>query len=518
MFAMIADTRLCGAAPGAVLRSQTVRYNRCNRPIRTHLLIGLLTLAAIAIPAESHASDLPALHVQGRHFVDDSGRVVILRGLNISGNSKVPPFHPGAGAADLDRVAALGMNAIRLLFIWEAYEPHPGQYRDDYLASLRKVAEMAAARGIYTIVDFHQDGFSRYCSRGTGAGFPAWTVTKRGTLAAPDNSVNSSKWPILMITDPIMHKSFTDFYADTNGARTAFLRTVDRVAMSLADVKGIAGYDLLNEPWGDEKTELAPLYEDMARVIRARHASAIIFVEGNITTNCGLDTGLPQPRYTGFAYAPHYYKPLTMILKGWRSSALPIDLAFRHMEGRAAEWNCPLFLGEFGVCANATNAEMYITALYDRIDAALASSTQWNLTPGWTPEYKDGWNGEDLCILDRQGKLRHNFVPRPYPRLTAGSPVSFTYTDSRGSAERSLTYTWVNRPELGATEIALPEMLFRTGTRVQVLTRGVSVQAIHDFNRRAIVCRSDYTGTISIRVFEPGTAVVAQGRRGILSR
>ena len=414
---------------------------------------------------------------------------MILRGVNLSGDAKVPPFLPKMGPRDLDRIASLGMNVIRLVFIWEAYEPYPGQHDDSYLACLRRIAEEAAARGIYTIIDVHQDGFSRHASRGAGDGFPSWAVSRRGTPSIPDNSPACSKWPILMASDPTTHKSFDDFFADAGGVRTSFLAMVGRVATAFAGVPGVIGYDLLNEPWGDEATDLAPLYDEMAAAIRGPHPSAILLVEGHITTNCGKATKLPRPGYGGFAYAPHYYKPLTILLKGWRSGCAPIDHAFDQMTGQSSRWDCPLFLGEFGVAASATNAGAYIAAIYDRLDALLASGAQWNLTPGWTPTRKDGWNGEDFSIVDGSGRLRANFHPRPYPRATSGMPTCFEYREGDApTAGRSLVFTWVNNPALGETEIAVPDGLFRPGTTLEKSSTDVVVT--HDPARRALICRS----------------------------
>ena len=85
--------------------------------------------------------------------------------------------------------------------------------------------------------------------------------------------------------------------------------------------------------------------------------------------------------------------------------------------------------------AEARNAGDYVAAIYDRMDACLASGAQWNYSPRWNERDKDGWNGEDFSILDSSASVRPNFRPRPYPRHTAGLPLAFRFDDGRsGSA------------------------------------------------------------------------------------
>src|SRR5262245_54915172 len=81
--------------------------------------------APASAAAAQNAANPPVLRVEGRHFVGSDGRVVLLRGVNIGSGGKLPPFPTPDDPGLLDRIYELGFNAIRLAFIWEAYEPEP---------------------------------------------------------------------------------------------------------------------------------------------------------------------------------------------------------------------------------------------------------------------------------------------------------------------------------------------------------------------------------------------------------
>ncbi len=454
------------------------------------------------LPPAMAAAPVPLIRAVGRHFVDPAGRVVILRGVSLSGGSKVPPFRAIDTEADLDPLPRVGFNVIRLLFLWEAYEPLPGCYDEQYLASLAAVARAAWDRGMYVIVDFHQDGFSRYTSRGSGDGFPGWAVSPRGRPSRPDNSARAYYWPLLMANDPTTYKSFADFYADTYGVRTRYMHMVARVARAFAALPGVIGYDMLNEPWGNEPRELAPLYCETAAAIQAEHPSALLFIEGQLTTNAGVQTRLPRLPVANLVYAPHYYKPLPIVLGRWYGVERHIDRAFVNMTTLAESWNVPLFLGEFGMPADVENTGDYMTAVYDRLDAFLASGAQWNYTPTWTEQARDGWNSENFNILDRSGAARSNFRPRPYPRLTAGLPLRFTYQEAQ-PPERgpSLEFLWVHSPERGDTELFVPALLFPPGSALTIDPADVACR--YDTSRQVLVCRAPRPATIFLRLTGP---------------
>jgi endoglycosylceramidase len=464
-----------------------------------------LTILAAGTGAEGQATtqaagnETPLLRTVGRHFIDRQGRVVILRGVNLSGDAKVPPFLPCSSTADLDRIAELGFNAVRMLFVWEAYEPVEGVYNDAYLAQLQQIAAAAWARGIYVIVDIHQDGFSRHTSRGAGDGFPRWAVSRRGTPAIPDNSARCRNWPILMAADRTTHRSFDDFYANVRGVRSRYLMMLARVSGAFARTPGVVGYDLLNEPWGDERLEIGPLYRDAGEIIRAQHPGALLFLEGHVTTNCGVATRLPRPASANVVYAPHYYRPLTIALNRWHGMTLGMNHAFRTMTATAQEWNAPLFLGEFGVAAEARGACDYSAAIYDRMDACLASGAQWCYSPRWNDRDKDGWNGEDFSILDSRGAVRPSFRPRPYPRHTAGQPIAFRYDDGRSSGgHASFVFSWEHRPEIGATEFFVPSSIFPSGASIEVSDPGLICS--RDEARQVLLCQGARPSVVSVKM------------------
>ncbi|HEY4944311.1 MAG TPA: cellulase family glycosylhydrolase [Rhizomicrobium sp.] len=141
------------------------------------------------------------LGMKGRWFVDESGRRVILRGVNLGGDCKVPwpdggtehpsdfsdhrtvsfigrPFPLTEADEHLARLKHWGFNCLRLLTTWEAVEhAGPGQYDKAYLDYFEDVARRAGRFGLYVFVDFHQDVWSRMSG---GDGAPGWTFEAVG--------------------------------------------------------------------------------------------------------------------------------------------------------------------------------------------------------------------------------------------------------------------------------------------------------------------------------------------------
>ncbi|HXC55872.1 MAG TPA: cellulase family glycosylhydrolase [Rhizomicrobium sp.] len=146
-------------------------------------------------------SPLPKLGMKGRWFVDAAGRRVILRGVNLGGDCKVPfpdggtdrpsdfsdhrtvsfigrPFALAEADEHLARLRHWGFNCLRLLTTWEAVaHAGPGQYDEAYLDYFAAVCAKAGEFGLYVFVDFHQDVWSRMSG---GDGAPGWTFEAVG--------------------------------------------------------------------------------------------------------------------------------------------------------------------------------------------------------------------------------------------------------------------------------------------------------------------------------------------------
>ncbi len=400
-------------------------------------------------PSEEVDSAANPLVAQGPYFRDSQGGVVFLRGVNVAGNSKVPPFTGITSKSELEKLPALGVNTLRLLFTWEAFEPEKGEYSEDYLAYYQRVVRWADQLNLYVIVDFHQDAYSRYSLEGCGEGFPPWALTPEVQPAVPDNGESCSSWGIQMILDASLATTWSHFHSDKYGAKGAYLDMVEKVAKEMAAFDNIIGYELINEPWGSDE-ELFTLFQQVGHRIRNQDRGAVLFVPAHALVSGGTrEDTIDMPDFDNMVYSPHYYNGAVLFLKSWGGADPSGQLD--KLKSKADTWEVPMLLSEFGAPAGTRNGLNYIAAQLDWLDKYWVSSTQWNFTPGWREDVKDGWNMEDLSIVDDQGVLRDNFIVRPYPQRVGGAPKGFTLTDE------GFSLAWNNHAGWGSTIVFLPE-------------------------------------------------------------
>lgn len=431
------------------------------------------------VPSQNTSTTLSRLHVDGKHIKDEKGRVVILRGINCSGDSKVPPFRPISHASMLDPLPDWGINVIRLLFTWEAFEPERGANNTSYLKYYEQVVSWAAERDLYVIVDFHQDAYSRYALNGCGDGFPAWAISSEVELAEPDNGVGCENWGVMMATNPSLQTIWNYFHNDSEGAKSAYIEMVGTVAEHLSKYENVVGYELLNEPWGTAE-ELTGLFNAVGAAIRAGHPEAILFVPSHALASAGLPAPEPlKPSFDNIIYAPHFYDSSVLLQQTW--TGVSPATALNTMAKKANDWQVPLFLGEFGAPADTVNGKGYMDALYTWLNDGFHSGAQWNYTPTWQENSKDGWNNEDLSIVDDKGELRENFNPHPHPLAIAGEPIHFVEN------EQEMILRWKHNRSLTTTELYVPEgfakdKLLTTISGAQCNLKGILLSCTADRN------------------------------------
>lgn len=408
------------------------------------------------------------LHADGIRFRDALGRVVILRGVNAGGRSKFAPFAPfdftpetydEALAAYLDRAAAWGLDALRVSFTWAAVEPEKGKDDEAFLGRYDKLIDGAWARGMMTIVEFHQDIYAEvFC----GDGFPAWTVPD--PKPAPHHDCPS--WSAGYFTDDAMRAAFDAFWAPGSPVRADYEALWDRMAKRYKDRPGVIGFELMNEPgWGTadldtfEATTLSTFFAEMVARVRKTAPETLLFIDATGPDAGAVSTGVKRPPGEGIVFAPHYYQLAALAGVTANAGAVRLDLTKWRNVGNA--WQSPVLVGEFGTSNEATDTPAYMTAHFDALDALGISGTQWEYSVA-----VEEWNSEDLSLARADGTetpMAASIV-RAYPRRVAGDDVAFAYD----AAARSFTLSYTPLAGEGVTEIAAPARLYPKGLDVTV--------------------------------------------------
>lgn len=310
------------------------------------LIAFVCATVALGCESEIEVSDdattrLPALHaepdpVNGGRIVDAEGREVLLRGVNVNALAEywaygsLPttfPFTEG----DADLIAGIGWNTVRLLLSWSRVEPQPGVYDDIYIDQVRAVVDALAARGIYSIIDLHQDAWGPTLAAEPGQACPPGQNPAFGWDGAPGwatfdgDNPRCTQIAEIRETSAAVRAAFVAFWNDQEGPggigiRTRYVRMLGELAARFAKEAAVAGYDIMNEPNAfpsdrppNEPAALADLYSDALAEIRRREQEAggfahLIFFEPSALWSA-FGNGAPPDfaRDRDVVYAPHIY-------------------------------------------------------------------------------------------------------------------------------------------------------------------------------------------------------------------
>lgn len=229
------------------------------------------------------------------NFVDEHGRTLLLRGVNLGGTSKIPftprvdlrdprfyderevsfvgrPFPLCEADEHFTRLREWGLTFLRFVVTWEAIEhAGPGEYDNAYLDYARAVLQKAGEYGFHVLIDPHQDVWSRFTG---GDGAPAWTLEAVGFDISKLNATgtallhdwNAQRPPLLIWATNYARLApatmFTLFFAGNEFAPATkingipaqeflqqhYLDAFRQLARHLQDVACVVGYEPMNEP------------------------------------------------------------------------------------------------------------------------------------------------------------------------------------------------------------------------------------------------------------------------------
>ncbi|MEY3361867.1 MAG: hypothetical protein RL531_1586 [Actinomycetota bacterium] len=370
---------------------------------------GMLGISAIigftaSGPAGAATSPFPPLtalrvdrSVSPPAVVDAAGRQTLLRGVNVSSlgdywqaNRRYPTVVPMTGA-DWDRIAAQGFDSVRLLVSWSRLEPRRDRFDRAYLDRIRAAVAAARARGIYTILDMHQDAWGKYVATPRGTSCPEGTEPAKGWDGAPRWATLtgglSTCTPGAREASPAAQEAWRAFYANDRGIRDELVEAWGFLARSFRTEAAIAGYDLLNEPnHGTDdafRSGLAEFYGEAIAAIRRAERPAgsvdhMIFIEPTIYGQDPFPIRFPTVMTEdNIVFAPHNY--------GDSITSIPVEGLFDYFQSIATRADTPLWIGEYGwfdVSARNTAALGRYAAKEDALLVAGSSWWQWRQACG----------------------------------------------------------------------------------------------------------------------------------------
>ncbi len=268
---------------------------------------------------------------QGGRIVDSLSREVLLRGVNVNSfveywsGREFPTTFPLADS-DPDLMASIGWNNVRLLLSWSRVEPAPGDYDENYLDEIEATVKKLAERGIYTIIDLHQDAWSATLPARENEDCPEGTVPALGWDGAPAWATFDQDLPRCTVagireTSGAVRQAWISFWQNATGPggigiRSRFAAMLGHIAERFASEPAIAGYDIINEPNAFDSADLqgmVELYAESIAEIRAAEERAngfshlILFEPSAIWSAVGQG---PPPSFIhgpNVVYAPHIY-------------------------------------------------------------------------------------------------------------------------------------------------------------------------------------------------------------------
>ena len=456
---------------------------------------------------------LPWLHVahpdSGQAYIaDDRSRIVLFHGavpadlldFGTSKNWSAPayPIDPAAYAggqcpaivghthypplcqSDIEEMAALGFNSLRLPLSWSLLEPKRGEFNQTYLDRATQVVDWAKAMGIYVIIDMHQNAYSHFVQAEPGSGVdlssnsgaPAWATITDG-LPSKELLANQRE------ANPAVIEAFSNFWYNRDGIQDEYIKAIGFLAKRFKDDSTVAGYSIFNEPqpgWnlppGFEDLLLFPFYRRVIDAVTGVHDGLqcptgiympaicgyadlgihdlrhLFFLEPGLLrqiTDFPTHLGLPISSYPNLVFDIHAYTHGFTIEKLINSKSDPrtasypwgrYDQTYSLAEREAKAMGAALFVSEFGndpsydsllLTNELLEQEKHLVGFAFWTWKENGASNSWGV---FDPGNADvGVTGSSGCIRP----AREHQLARVYPRASTDPKLTYHYDSETGA-------------------------------------------------------------------------------------
>lgn len=445
------------------------------------------------------------MNPESRMFVDSYNRTLILHGVNVV--VKAPPYIPITTSfdpqmslcpEDIKNLTTWGINFVRMGVMWEAVERSPGQFDFEYLNNMTDLINQLGESGIWTLIDAHQDAYSRHiCGEGI-PGFYSDNLTDNCTgpfgkilesigSCVPFSKFNysidpSTGYPYISqcqshsfvdyFNTPEAADGYSRIYKNTYGLQDRFNQFWNITSAHFASNPYVIGYDILNEPlqanmvtepWVkipgvNDFVNLQPLYERITETIRTNDDQKIIFFEpiqadllpylGGMVFPIGFNNTPGGPSYNNrqvlndHSYCCQGRKDICETGEPpLQEKAFCDALNYNRVTSRSLDakaLNVGLIMSEFGACFDSQNCINEITSVTDACDKNLVGWAYW-MFKGFgdfttTGGLLEGFYNNQTLQLGKVKALSRTYVP-----YYQGTPTYINFETGTGQFTTNFT-------------------------------------------------------------------------------
>ncbi|MCO5231638.1 MAG: cellulase family glycosylhydrolase [Chitinophagales bacterium] len=423
--------------------------------------LSLLFISSILFLVACKKEKNETVEIDSKVFLDQYGREQIFHGASLYTNDDPQGYSRYNSYSARRLINEWGLNSVRMFWNWNAIEPDSAVFAMDRIDSIVKVVETFTNEGIYVVLAVNGTATSSQDKL-------------EGTWQTPyGNAVNIPELP--GNTNPAKQEATRRFWDYKNHPylQDEFIKASKLLAERFKNNKYVLGYDIINEPWGDDvigtvlninlETKLLPdFYEKYISELRKVETEKYIFFEPSVLFNhkevSNFVTKLPVINdifqvKKRLAFAPHCYlinQSVNSIRNNYSTYLSELKKKYIAVQKKQ---NVPLYIGEWSNInfSTFTDAENYLIKHLEAFDEIKAS---WSYF-GYFPSNPN----------DEEYRPDFDVIARVYPRAVAGKILSYSFNEEN----KLFVLKYINDNTIHqASEIFIPKVKYPNGWTLEV--------------------------------------------------